>query len=143
MIKTNKSVYLFLFCSLVGCGFSTDGGGFRTSDKQYTELLYAELNKNNVMYTIDQEGYIYYDEPAKKGFLKAQAHVERYLYDSVNHKVESTKHKEYFISLLEQNNQEYYVLTKDDGIWIKWFPESEEQEREYTLQVVNYIFDNR
>ena len=143
MKKTKTLILLSLITIIASCGFNTDGGGFRTSDKEYTKLLYIELNKNNIQYTVSQEGYIMYDEAAKKGFLKAQAFVEHYLYDGVNHKMESTKDKDFFISLLEENNHEYYVLTKDDGIWVKWFPINEAQEQEYTLQVVNYVFSNR
>ena len=140
---TNILIFLIFISFVTSCGFSTDGCGFRTSDKEYTELLYKELNKNNIQYTVTQDGYILYDEPAKKGFLKAQAFVEHYLYDGVNHKMKSTQEKEYFISLLKAKKHEYYVFTKDGATWVKWFPENEAEDQELTLQVVNYMFTNR
>ena len=140
---TNILISTVFTIAITSCGFSTDGGGFRTTEKDYTELLYLELDKNNIPYTVTQDGYILYDEPAKKGFLKAQAFVEHYLYDGVSHKMKTLKEQDYFTSLLQSKNLEHYILNKDDGVWVKWFPENEEQERELMLQVVNFSFANR
>jgi hypothetical protein len=49
--------------------------------------------------------------------------------------------REYLQRLLTEMNHDFIVSEKPDGIWIKWFPESEQQDQNVSMQVVQYMFD--
>lgn len=49
--------------------------------------------------------------------------------------------REYLKQLLTQMKHDFIVSDKSDGTWIKWFPESEQQEKDISMKVVQHIFD--
>jgi len=56
-------------------------------------------------------------------------------------KYEEAEAREYLKSLLDSQGIEYKEEKGVGGIWIKWYPESKEQEKEIEMKVVQYIFD--
>ncbi|QBQ55833.1 hypothetical protein [Nitrosococcus wardiae] len=47
------------------------------------------------------------------------------------------------ISLLKSKNLEHYVLEKEDGSWVKWYPKDEDHQQRIMLQVVEYNFSKQ
>ena len=47
----------------------------------------------------------------------------------------------YLLGLLAQMKHDFIISDQSDGTWIKWFPESEQQEKEVSMKVVQHIFD--
>lgn len=56
-------------------------------------------------------------------------------------KFEEPEAQAYIQELLTEKNYDFIVTEKKDGTWIKWFPESENQETKMNMRVVEYIFD--
>lgn len=38
-------------------------------------------------------------------------------------------------------NHDFIISEKPDGTWIKWFPESEQQDKDVSMKVVQHVFD--
>jgi len=128
---------------LISCAVETGGGGFRTDDKEYTKYLLAELKNKNIIYTIDSEGFIKYDESEKEKFKKAQNQVQHILYEGSSSKPTKPEDTEFLVNLLKKNNLEYYILEKPDGTWVKWYPKDEEHRQKIMLQVVENNFSKQ
>jgi hypothetical protein len=49
--------------------------------------------------------------------------------------------RDYLQKLLTEMNHDFIISEKPDGTWIKWFPESEQQDNDVSMKVVQHIFD--
>jgi hypothetical protein len=49
--------------------------------------------------------------------------------------------RDYLQKLLTEMNHDFIVSEKPDGTWIKWFPESEQQDKDVSMSVVRHMFD--
>lgn len=49
--------------------------------------------------------------------------------------------RDYLQKLLTEMNHDFIVSEKPDGTWIKWFPESQQQEKDVSMKVVQHVFD--
>jgi hypothetical protein len=56
-------------------------------------------------------------------------------------KYEEPEARAYLQRLLTEMSHDFIVTDKSDGTWIKWFPESENQQNEIEMKVVEYIFE--
>lgn len=56
-------------------------------------------------------------------------------------KYKEAEAREYLQHLLTEMKHDFIVSEKTDGIWIKWFPDSEQQEKDVSMKVVQYLFD--
>lgn len=49
--------------------------------------------------------------------------------------------RDYLQKLLTEMNHDFIISEKSDGIWIKWFPDSEQQDKDVSMKVVQHVFD--
>lgn len=136
-----KIIILFILSLVVSsCTVETGSSGYRSDDKEYTKHLYQQLDKFRVKYSVDEKGFINYTKDEKDGFLKAQEAVEHMLSEGANTKPKNPDDLQYLVKLLKAKNLEHYVLEREDGRWVKWYPNSDKHEQEIMLQVVEYNF---
>jgi hypothetical protein len=48
--------------------------------------------------------------------------------------------RDYLQKLLTELNHDFIISEKPDGTWIKWFPESEQQQKDVSMKVVQHMF---
>ena len=128
------TLIIFSF-SVLSCSVETGEGGFRSTDKQYTKYLYKELNKLNFSYTVDSEGFIRYSKTDEPDFKKAQNMVNHILYEGTSNKPHDESDKQLLIDTLKKNKLEHYLIEQEDGIWVKWYPESDEHRQKLIIQI--------
>lgn len=56
-------------------------------------------------------------------------------------KLKEPEARDYLQKLLTELNHDFIISEKPDGIWIKWFPESEQQQKDVSMKVVQHMFD--
>jgi len=140
-----KNILSLFIISLIvsSCSYESEVCGFRTNDTQFTKLFYIELKKQNVPYTVDNDGFINCEKQDITNFENAKSQVNRILYEGTGSKPSKKEDQEFLVSLLKKNNLEYYLLEKDDGVWVKWYPENEKHRQEIMLQVVENNFSKQ
>lgn len=86
-------------------------------------------------------------EKGMEGFAYRSADQQRFesLRQKLNRQI-SVKFKEpeardYLQKLLTEMNHDFIISEKPDSTWIKWFPESEQQEKDVSMKVVQHVFD--
>ena len=123
---------------LVACT-SEDVQGFRSSDKQYMEELVFLLQKAGVPYQEYQDGSIRYKSTDEDAVRKIRERIT----NAVSVRYEEEEAREYLKSLLSEGNREFREELKDGQVWIRWYPETEGQEKEIEMKVVQYVFDRK
>jgi len=129
-----------ILLALVACS-PEYGKGFRSSDGEYMEIFLAQLEKEAIPHKIDQDGMVRYKPADAKKIEIIHEKVKARLALVSSLKFEEKEAREYLKSLLEEKGLGYSVEEQDDGIWIKWYPESKEQESEVQMAVVKHIFN--
>ena len=117
------------------------GKGFRSSDAEYMDLFLAQLEKDAIPHKIDHNGMVLYKSADEKKIEEIHEKVKARLALVSSLKFEEEEAREYLRSLLEKKGIGYTVEERNDGIWIKWYPESKEQENEVQMAVVQHILD--
>lgn len=116
------------------------GKGFRSSDAEYMDLFLAQLEQDAIPHKIDQNGMILYKPADAKKIEEIHEKVKARLSLVSSLKFEEEVAREYLKSLLDEKGLRYSVEERDGGIWIKWYPESKEQEKEMEMAVVQHVF---
>ena len=137
MRKTYAGVILL---ALVACS-PEYGKGFRSSDIEYMDLFLAQLEKEAIPHNIGSDGMILYKLTDETKVQEIHKKVKARLALVSSLKFEEAEAREYLKALLEEKDLKYSVEERDDGIWIKWYPESKEQEAEVQMAVVQHVFD--
>ena len=113
----------------------------RSSNLEEISDLRILMTKHSVPYQNTEsengmEGFSYrsVDEPR-------MASLRQKLNRQTSVKYKEPEAREYLQKLLSEMNHDFIVAEKPDGIWIKWFPESEQQNRDISVKVVQHVFD--
>jgi hypothetical protein len=128
-----------LLFALVACS-PEYGKGFRASDAEYMSLFLTQLDRYAIAYKVDQTGMVYYKSADEKKVEEIHEKVKARLALASSLKFEEDPAREYLKALLQKKGLEYSVEERADGTWIRWYPESEEQEHEVQMAVVQHIF---
>jgi hypothetical protein len=137
-----RAVFVILAWGLFGCS-PQDGfdRGLRSSNLEEISDLRTLMTKHGVPYQNTEpetgmEGFSYRsaDEP-RMALLRKKLDRQTLV------KYKEPEAREYMQKLLAEMNHDFIVSEKPDGIWIKWFPESEQQEKGVSMKVVQHVFD--
>jgi len=136
----NKCIILSFMVMLLAC--SPDyGKGFHTSSKEYMELFVSELEKNNISFIVESDGMVLYKSKYESSVVKIHNKIKNKLASSTAVKYKEVDARNYLKSILESKDIDFKEEHRDDGVWIKWYPESEEQKNKIHRSVVNHEFD--
>jgi hypothetical protein len=137
-----RAVFVVLVLGVVGCsphdGFNR---ALRSSNHEEISDLRILMTKHGVPHKNTDP------EKGMEGF--AYRSVDQQRLESLRQKLNSqtsVKFKEpearaYLQKLLTEMNHDFIVSEKPDGTWIKWFPESEQQDKDVSMKVVRHVFD--
>jgi hypothetical protein len=133
---------LLLVLGLLGCapenGFNRS---FRSTNAEQIDDLRVLMTRHGIVHRDTEwdgrmQGVSYrtVDEPRVaelRGKLDRQVEV----------RFKEPEARDYLQNLLTQMKHDFIVSEKSDGTWIKWFPESAEQQSDVSMKVVQYMFD--
>lgn len=110
-----------------------------STDAEYIADLRALLAKQGVPHenTADKAGMegIAYSSSDEPQVVAARDRHKRRI--AVKH--HEAEAREYLVTLLSNMGHHFVVMEKPDGVWIKWFPESEEQRKEVDAKVLQHM----
>lgn len=142
MTNNARALLVILALGVFGCsphdGFDR---ALRSSNQEEIQDLRILMTKHGIPYKNTEP------EKGMKGF--AYRSVDQQRFDSLRQKLKrqtAVKFKEpeardYLQKLLTEMHHDFIVSEKPDGTWIKWFPESELQDKDISMQVVQHVFD--
>ena len=115
------------------------GKGFRSTDAEYMRLFVAQLQRDGISYKESDDGAVLYRSSDENAVKLVHDQVKRRLSLAISVKYEEVEAREYLSSLLKAKGLSYTEEGKEDGVWIKWYPESKKQQKDVEMEVVQYI----
>lgn len=142
MTRTARTTLVVIAAGLLGCsphdGFDRAYG---SSNPEQMSDLGALLDKHGIPYrkTDSENGMqrFAYRSADESGVALLRRKLDR----QTSVKFKEPEAREYLQELLAQMNHDFIISEKPDGIWIKWFPESEQQDKDVSMKVVQHMFD--
>ena len=136
------ALLVLLLSALAGCMRGDDREkSFYSTDAEYVQDLRALMARR---------GLQHHDAPPREGmagvaYLRADDAAVDAIQLMLSRQV-MTKHKDpeatdYLQRVLADLGQEYIAVKQEDGLWIKWFPESDRQMKEVDRQVARFVSD--
>ena len=137
-----RAIFVVLVLGVLGCSPHDEfDRALRSSNHEEISDLRILMTKHGVPHKNPDP------EKGMEGF--AYRSVDQQRFESLRQKLNrqtSVKFKEpeardYLQKLLTEMNHDFIISEKPDGTWIKWFPESEQQEKDVSMKVVQHVFD--
>ena len=127
---------------LFGCG-SGNEQGIKDSREDFMVELKKALTENNIPFTVDDEGYVRYSKEYKDAVERIKHHVDERRAAEVGSKFEDELSTQYFRKLLDKKGIRYRAISREDGEWTYWNPESKQQQKEIEMEVVTHAFEQQ
>jgi hypothetical protein len=135
-----RAVLVVLAVGIFGCSAPDSfDRALRSSNVEEISDLRILMTKHGITYEDavpenGMEGFSYRsaDEP-RIGLLRQKLNRQ------IAVKYKEPEAREYMQKLLTEMNHDFIVSERSDGIWIKWFPESD-QDKEISMKVVQHVF---
>jgi hypothetical protein len=134
---------VFVLLGLLTNGGCTDNGdgGFNSSRTEFMSEVKAALTKSGVPFQEAKDGTIRYQGKYREAVTRIRDEVEKKISGGLAVKYKDKESREYLIGLLSSRGMKYRVETREDGEWIRWYPQSETQAEEIGMKVVQHNFD--
>jgi len=142
MKKLLPCLLVILTISLFGCG-SNDEEGIKDSREDFMIELRKALTENGIPFTIDDEGYIRYSKKDKAAVEEIKRKVDQRRSGEIGSKFEDEQSTKYFRQLLDEKGIRYRTVSREDGEWTYWNPDSKEQQEEFEMKVVTHAFEQQ
>ncbi len=113
--------------------------GFKTSDPDFMSELRTSLKRENIPFREDQDGFLMYQRKHEETVNRLRVEVAEVINGGVAHNYHDQEAHNYLKSLLESKGMPYRIEASHDGEMIRWYPESEAQEKAITMSVVENI----
>lgn len=127
---------------LVGCG-SNDEQGIKDSREDFMIEFKKALTENDIPFTVDDEGYVRYSKEYKESVDQIKHQVDQRRTSEVGSKFEDELSTRYFRKLLDERGINYRTVSREDGEWTYWNPESKQQQEEIEMEVVTHAFERQ
>lgn len=131
-----------LSISLFGCD-SNNEQGIRDSREDFMIEFKKALTDNEIPFTVDDEGYVRYSKEYKEAVERIKRHVDERRAAEVGSKFEDELSTQYFRKLLDEKGIRYRAVSREDGEWTYWNPESKQQQEEIEMEVVVHAFEQQ
>ena len=137
-----QGIFLLVLLAVYGC---TESGerGFKTSEPQFMSELEREMTEAGIPFSRGQDGFLRYDAENEDAVRNLRAEVERRLNGGTAVRYEDEGSRKFLKELLRSQGLEFRVESRDDGEWIRWYPENEAQKEEIEMKVVEHYFDTQ
>jgi hypothetical protein len=133
-------MFLVVVLAVYGCTDAEDRG-FKTSEPEVMKELERDLTEAGVPFRRDQDGFMRYDAANDEVVRNLRAEVDRKLRGGLAVKYEDEGSRKFLKQLLASQGMEYMIEHREDGEWIRWYPENDAQEKEIEMKVVEHNFD--
>ena len=98
----------------------------------------SRLDANNIKYKIDKDGMLkYYDRDIVE-VQQIRSEVDKALNKGEVIRWSRPDELDLFIRVLDALNREYRMEQRDNGQWIRWYPENKAEARELPERVLRY-----
>jgi len=124
---------------IVGCTGSGERG-FKSDRPEFMQQLRVALSQSGIPFREDA-GYIFYDKEYKKAFDEVLIKVNESVSGGVSVRYEDAASRQYHKQLLREQGIKYLIEYKDGDEWIRWYPESDEQQAAIELKVAEKNFE--
>jgi len=104
------------------------------------QQLRVALSQSGIPFREDA-GYIFYDKEYKKAFDEVLIKVNESVSGGVSVRYEDAASRQYHKQLLREQGIKYLIEYKDGDEWIRWYPESDEQQAAIELKVAEKNFE--
>ena len=142
MTKTPWAPFFACLSLLLWVGCADQGErGFRSSDPEFMTELKAALEASGIRFVEDPDGFIRYQSEDEAAVRRIRAEVDGAIRGGVAVRFEDEASREYLKQLLKEKDMQYRVETRENGEWIRWYPESEAQREEIEMRVAERDFD--
>jgi hypothetical protein len=111
-----------------------------SNPEQMSDLGFL-LDKHGIPYRKADSGNGMQRFAYRSGDESRVALLRRKLDRQTSVKFKEPEAREHLQKLLTEMKHDFIVSEKPDGIWIKWFPESEQQDKDVSMKVVQHMFD--
>lgn len=142
MKKLLPCLLILVAALLLGCG-SSDEQGFKDSREDFMVEIRKALTENNIPFTVDDEGYVRYSKEHKEAVERIKRQVDERRTAEVGSKFEDELSTRYFRKLLDEKGIRYRTVSRQDGEWTYWNPESKQQQEETEMKVVTHAFEQQ
>jgi hypothetical protein len=140
MKKLLPCLVVALAMPLFGCGSNSEQG-IKDSREDFMIELKKSLTENDIPFTVDDEGYIRYSREDKEAVEEIKRQVDQRQSSEIGSKFENESSTNYFRRLLDERGISYRTVSREDGEWTYWNPESKEQQEELEMKVVTHAFE--
>ena len=140
-----KKLLLLIFVltmPLSGCGSSNEQG-IKDSREDFMVELKKALTENNIPFRVADDGYVMYSKEHKEAVEQIKRQVNNRRSAEVGHKYEDELSTPYLRKLLDENGIRYRAVSRGDGEWTYWNPESKQQQEEIEMKVVTHAFEQQ
>ena len=130
---------ILIVAAIVLATVACSGGGefdrrMISSDENYMSEVAGELDAAGVDFRAARDGAIVYRSRDEEAFKAIEERVKKDIAAATYAKLESKEHKQQFVALLDAGRKRYRVERRPDGVWIRWYPSSDEEAREVTAR---------
>jgi hypothetical protein len=135
-----------IFCTalVLGCPGPDDfGRGFKDTRPEYMRELVTQLRASGVEYREGEDGMLRYRNRDEEKVKSIRLAVDSALSSGDELKWESEEHRRYFVEILEASHKKYRVEEREDGVWIRWYPENPAEAKELPGRVLERVMANR
>jgi hypothetical protein len=142
MNRNARSIIVAILVLLANGGCTDTGErGFKSSQPDFMNELKVALTKSGVPFREDKDGFIRYQSKYEEAVSRVRDNVEKEISGGVVVRYEDNESRDYLKSLLSSQEMKYRVEAREDGEWIRWYPQSEAQQKEIEMKVVQHNFD--
>ncbi len=142
MKKLLPCLVVVLTMFLFGCSSNSEQG-IKDSREDFMIEFKKALTENDIPFTIDDEGYVRYSKADKEAIEQIKRQIDQHRASEVGSKFEDKLSTEYFRGLLEDKGISYRTISREDGEWTYWNPESKQQQEEIEMKVVTHAFEQQ
>lgn len=142
MKKLFLCLTVMLTMLLFGCD-SNNEQGIKDSREDFMAEFKKELTGNDIPFTVDDEGYVRYSKEHKEAVEAIKRQVDDRRLNEIGSKFEDELSTSYFRKLLDEEGISYRTVSREDGEWTYWNPESKEQQEELEMKVVAHAFEQK
>lgn len=134
-----KLALILISISILGCPVRDEPiNGIKDPRADYMKELASRLDANNIKYTIGKDGMLkYYDRDIVK-VQQIRGEVDNALNKGEVIRWSRPEELDLFIRVLDALNREYRMEHRDNGQWIRWYPENNAEARELPERVLRY-----
>jgi hypothetical protein len=130
--------------ALLATGACTEReSGFKSTRPELMSEMKIALTKSGIPFRESEDGFIRYDARYDEAIRRIRDEVEEEIFGGIAIRHDDEESVAYLKRLLSSKGLKYRVEVREDGEWIRWYPQSLEQQAEIDRQVAEHAFDSK